>query len=439
MKFGLESEKFLFNLKHSKPSEGVFRFIDALTDLDPQSLRNITNEFVLNIVEIVSEASEDPIEVLNQYIGDYLMFHSITNRESVAVVGMGSLPVDYQPHMSPKWPYFVQNCILDKKMQNSYIMTKESPLTPAGNCAGIHIHTEIETLPEYLFSTRELQDKFNLGLMLTPMIAFASSPYFFGEHSASSMRGQRYFNGVYKDFPLNGGLPHVMESSEEVLKFFQFSAIHWIKAGVAVGLHEEELQRLIGKKGASWNPIRWNRTWNTIELRCIDSDRIDLDCSKFIWVTGAMKRTDLKGEALKCKPIETEAALDEKMVDEAFKVTGEWVTILPSHAIKDMFQRSIKSGLKDPLVKRYLMRLSEFARKGVDKDGVLLFDNLQNVLESGETTSEMLLQKFGNDEKIAKPHAINLINAAIDREKSILKNFRQYLPEASVHFKKFFK
>lgn len=49
MKFGLEIENFLFDLKHNRPSEGVFRFIDALSDLElygnSSSIQHVTNEF----------------------------------------------------------------------------------------------------------------------------------------------------------------------------------------------------------------------------------------------------------------------------------------------------------------------------------------------------------------------------------------------------------
>lgn len=441
MKFGLEVEKFLYDLKRNRPSEGVFRFIDALSDYDyePDALRQVTNEFVLNMVEIICDPSETPTDVLKQYILNYLMLNSIASRESVAMVSMGSLPMEYQPHMSPKWAYFVQNSILDKKIQTSWMMNKESPLTRAGNCAGIHVHAEIETLPEYLFSTRELMDKFNMGLMMTPLIAFSSSPYFFGEHEASSMRGQKYFNGVYKDFPLNGGLPHVMESSEEVLKFFKFSAEHWIHAGVQVGIPEEDLKKLTAKKGASWNPIRWNRAWNTIELRALDSDRIDYDCAKFIWVCGAMKRTDLKGEALKCIPLTGNAELSSEMIREAFRVENGKVCILPTHAIKDLFSRSIKDGLNDPFVVEYLKRLQEFARPGIDPESGAIFDILKSALNEKQSTSQVMIRNFGDSKTLDNNRAVNLVNYTITDEKEVLKRFINHFPDMVMQWSKLIK
>lgn len=435
MKFGLECEKFLFDLKKQRPSNGVFRFIDALIDYDPHSLRNITNEFVLNMVEIVTAASESPQNVLKNYVLDYLLFNSVAKREAVTMVGMGSLPVDYLPHMTPKWAYYVQNSILDGKLQSSWMMTKETPLTPAGNCAGIHIHTEVETPPEYLFSSRELQDKFNLSLMLTPMIAFASSPYFFGEHNANSMRGEKYYFDLYKNYPLNGGLPPVMTSSQEVLLYFKEATDFWVEKGISVGLPEEDLTHLIRKKGASWNPVRWNRTWNTIELRAFDSDRIDLDCAKFIWATSAMKRTDLKGEALQCVPLKGELSAD--LINQTFAVENGKVFILPTEAIRELFRRAITDGLRDDLVLSYLKRLGDFAQSTVEPEMLSLFTMLKQMLEKRESTSGELLEISGKSSEITETDALKLINTAIKCEQDILRKFTENFPDMSLQYSRF--
>lgn len=435
MKFGLECEKFLFDLRKQQPSTGVFRFIDALIDYDPHSLRNITNEFVLNMVEIVTAASDSPENVLKNYVLDYLLFNSVARRESVTMVGLGSLPVDYIPHMTPKWAYYVQNSVLEGKLQTSWMMTKDTPLTPAGNCAGIHVHTEIETPPEYLFSSRELQDKFNLSLMLTPLIAFASSPYFFGKHSAHSMRGKQYFNTLYGNHPLNGGLPPVMNSSQEVLLFFKQATDNWVKKGIAVGLPEEDLSHLIRKKGANWNPVRWNRTWNTVELRAFDSDRIDLDCAKYIWATAAMKRSDLKGEALQCVPLSGELSFD--LIRKSFRVEGGRVSILPTNAIRELFDRSILHGLRDDLVVAYLERLGEFSREGVESGMRNLFKILENKLSERRCTSDRLLEMTNGVSEIDESTALNLINASIKLEKDFLKKFTEYFPDMALQYSKF--
>lgn len=429
MKFGLEVEKFLFDIKKNRPSEGVFRFLDALTDFTPDHQKNITNEFVMNMVEIIMNPSTSQMEIMKDYISDYVMFNSIARRESVVMVGLGSLPMQFQPHMTPKWAYFVQNSILDKKIQGSWVMNADSPLTPAGNCAGIHVHAEIETFPEYLFSNRELVDKFNLGLMLTPMIAFASSPYFFGNHEGYSSRGIKYYNHVYKDFPLNGSLPHVMESSEEVLKYFQFSTEHWVKAGVNVGLPEEDLIKLVQTKGASWNPVRWNRKWNTIELRCMDSDRIDLDCAKFVWATTAFKRMDLKGENLKCDPL-PDQELTLTMIAKSFTVRDGLVSILPTSGIKEIFNRAMKDGLNDKYVLAYMWRLHDFVKDFVPADCKPVFSILEKVLETKESTSQKGLMQAESMNLIDREMGARLITTAIEDEKRILKDFYSLIKDS---------
>jgi hypothetical protein len=433
MKFGLEAEKFLFNTLENLPSNGVFRFLDALTDfkhyLGSDVASCITNEFVLNMVEINTHPSTSVPTVLKEYIFNYFLIQEIAYRENVTMVPLASLPMNYEPHMLPKWPYLVQNSILDQQKQHSWKMTPTSPLLAAGNCAGVHIHSEVQTPPEFLFTNRELQDKFNMGLMMTPMIAFASSPYFFGEHQAASMRGVKYYNEVYKKFPLNGGLPPVMESSENVLRFIQESIELWIERGTSVGFSEEDLARVTSKKGANWNPIRWNRAWNTIEIRCLESDRIDLDCSKFIWITNAMKRLDLKGEALKCRPQTSQKKLDKGMIEECFSISGGEVSILSTAGIYDLFSRAVSGGTKDPLVEAYLHRLADFSFEKMESDTRAVFNILKKVLASHETTSMRLLLKTDSKSKIDDKMAHDLVNYAIEEQKKVIKVMRGFVPD----------
>ena len=432
MKFGLESEKFLFDLKHNKPSEGALRYLEALSDLTPHTHSSgcITNEFVLNMVEVVTAPSSSPLEVIKDYLQSFESIKLITQREHVALVGLGSLPIKYQPHMIPKLKYFVQNSILDQRIEPSWIMDDSSPLTPAGNCAGIHIHSEIQTPVENLYSTRELQDKFNMGLMLTPMVAFSSSPFFFGQHEASSMRSHRYFNGVYRSFPLNGGLPPVMNSSMEVLQFTNMASQSWLSKGLSLGLPESELYQSVSEKGANWNPIRWNKAWNTIELRCLDSDRIDFDCAKFIWVTAAMKRLDTKGEGLICDPME-DKSLDHELIEKCFSVSDGKVLILNTIAIKELFQRATLVGIQDPFVSHYLERIAEFSKSHVVSEGKLFFELLADVLKNKNTTSENVLNVFGRHKSIGEEEAIKIIRMAIANDE---KQFRELTQLKSLSF-----
>ena len=427
MKFGLESEKFIFNLKNKQPSRGVFRFLDALSDF--QKNTNATNEFVLNMVEIGTTPSHSPMEVLKDYLFNYLMLKSVALREQVALVPMGSLPMEYLPHMTPKWAYMVQNSILAGRKQDSWMMDQKSPLKAAGNCAGMHVHVEVETPPEFLFSNRELQDKFNMGLMMSPLIAFGSSPYFFGVHEAMSMRGHRYYNGVYKNHPLNGGLPPVMESSIEVLDFVQDSIRKWVDRGIKLGFSREDLEKLTAKKGANWNPVRWNRQWNTIEIRCLESDSVDMDGSKFVWIAGAMGRLDLKSEALTCSQLKTTKKVDKAMLEDCFDVRGGRVSILPTEAIQQIFSRAIKYGTKDKLVETYLHRLAAFSQKGLDPEYRWAFKILKRALDTHQTTSEILVARAKNKKVITNLQAANLVSFAVQKQDKIIQAIQKHIPE----------
>lgn len=430
MKFGLEVEKFLFDLKKNCPSDGVLGFINALTDLElyreTDPVGHVTNEFVLNLIEFTTEPMTSPVEVIRKYLQNYVLLKSVAMRESVTIVPMGSLPLEYQPHMIPKWQYFVQNSILAGKIQNSWEMGPESALTAAGNCAGMHVHAEIETPLEYLFSNRELQDKFNLGIMLSPMIAFSSSPFFFGEHVANCMRGLRYYLGVYREFPNQGGLPPVMNSSSEVLSFFQNSEHEWLMKAKEIGLPFEDMRKLVRSRGASWNPVRWNKQWNTIELRCFDSDLTDLDAAKFIWVCGAYKRLEQKDYQLTLEPMADEE-LSMELIQQAFQINDGVVSILSNKAIQELFKRAIQVGLHDALVVSYLSRLAAFALEGVEASGMAFYERLLQQLEGRSCSADKILDRFPGYHQLSQSEAIAIINYSIENESKVINHFEQVL------------
>lgn len=433
MKFGLEAEKFLFNLQTKEPSDKIFSFLDGLTDIKGfgskhGSIPKITNEFVLNMVEFGTTPSESSLDVLRDYLFHYLLLEKVAIREEVGLVPLASLPMDYIPQMTSKWGYIVQNSILSNRKQTSWKMEADSPLRAAGNCAGVHVHAELETPPEFHFDSRELVDKFNLGLMLTPMIAFSSSPYFFGKHQAMSMRGLSYYFETYKDFPLNGGLPPVMKTSADVLRGFLEARQYWVDRGIGLGFQRKDLDRLT-YKGANWNPVRWNRTWNTIELRCLDSDSLELDCAKFIWIVGALQRADLKGEMLSCSPLRTSAKLDEKMISEVFEISGKEIAILPSHAIHDLFERSVIFGTKDPLVESYLFKLASFIRPALKPGELRIYSLLLRALEKHRSTADWVLSRTHGAPEIDQTLAQDIVAELIERQENMVDIIKTEIPD----------
>jgi hypothetical protein len=433
MKFGFESEKLLFDLKDDSIYYGVFGLVDALSDYvayhGEDIPKRVTNEFVLNMVEMNTLASTSQREVIEDYLRLHQIVSDVSLREKVVPLPMAAVPFQFTPNMVPKWAYYVQNSILSGKKLKDWALSPLSPMADAGNCAGLHAHFEIEAAPEFLCFSDELVDKHNMGLMLTPMTAFSASPYFYEEHSSASMRASRYYLGVYEKFPLNGNLPPVMSTSEEVLRYTLSGIENWIEAGIRIGFSLEEMRKITAKKGANWSMIRWNRTWNTIELRCLESDRVDYDIGKFTWVAGAMKRMDLQGEAL--KPVllrDAHARLDARMIEDAFGVSGNRVSILPTAAIHELTERAIKHGMRDKLVVRYLERLAEFARPGVDEDCLPVFDILKNALDQRHTTAEKMLAALGDAPKITREQVVPVIRDLLMQEQLVFHKLRAIFP-----------
>lgn len=429
MKFGFESEKLLLDLKNNSIYNGVFHLVDALSDFvsfHGESVpRQITNEFVLNMVEMNTIASPVQSEVIENYLLLHQIVSNVCLREHVVPLPLAAVPFHFTPVMSPKWAYYVQNCILSGKRLREWGLSARSPLADAGNCAGLHVHFEIETLPEFLAFSDELMHKHNLGLMLTPMVAFSASPYFYEEHSAYSMRAHRYYHKVYEKFPLNGGLAPMMRSSAEVLAYALAGMENWISQGVRVGFSREDLVPLTTRKSPNWSMLRWNRTWNTIELRCMESDRVDYDISKFTWVVGAMKRLDLRGEALEPECLSTDAELDSAMIDETFRTSGKSVSILSTSALHALTARAVQDGIQDELVERYLHRLAEFAQPGVDEDCQDIFQILKHVLDQGQTTADRILEATGHAPRIDLERCLPVLHQLLQEEKNALQGLRK--------------
>lgn len=420
MMFGLEAEKFLFTEKRNTTAENIFNLLEMLPQNEaqgPLERGEITSEFVLNMVEMNTAPSSSLMGVIADYYAKYCQFDEIASQQDVSLVPLGALPTGRIPSMTPKWGYFVQNSVLRGQQEGSWTLGEDSPLMDAGNCAGVHVHAEIDTPPQFLYSNDELKNKFNMGLMMTPMTAFSSSPYFYGMHEAHCMRGQKYFGEVYRNLPLQGALPPVMNSSQQVLTFVRDSLEDWLKRATNAGFERSEIEALTKVKGANWNPLRWNSRWNTIEVRCLDSDYFEMDAAKFLWIARAMTRLDLKGEALQCRVIPSERTLDQNMISEAFTVSGKEVSILPTHAINELFHRSIQFGLQDDLVESYLQRLAMFASAHLLDEERPLFEYLWDILNERKSTSDSILEKCSGRQRISDEQGQAVIRHTIREQK----------------------
>jgi hypothetical protein len=425
MLFGFESEKILFDTTRQRVFHGVHRLLDAVTDLGrEEDARRVEPEFVLNMIEIVSSASASLLDVAREYLRSYAIMEAIAARASVVMLPVGSYPLGFKPIMAPKWRYCVQNAILSGDRENGFTLTRGRGLFDASNCAGVHVHAEIQTLPEFNVFHRELADKHNLGVALAPLIALASSPYFRQRHRAHSMRARRYYRGVYRGFRAHGGLPPLFRSSSQVLRYYHRGMNRWIARGVALGLAPDLMRKLTDRHGAHWGMVRWSRRLNTIEMRCFDTDRVDLDLAKLALVAGAMRRLDPSAEGL------TVASRDDLPVEKAFSIENGAVVIPGEAALRRLVDTAIERGLRDDNVTIYLARLTEFAARGVWREEMFLMEPAVESIARRLTTSDRILAENNGEERIDRGRALETMQRLHADEVNALTALRPKLAAA---------
>jgi hypothetical protein len=281
----------------------------------------------------------------------------------------------------------------------------------------MHVHAELEGEPAGVLETNELMDKFNLALMLSPLVAISSAPYFFGIHRACNMRAASYFYQLYADFPLNGQLPPVMRSSAEVWDYSSRSLRQWAGEGWRIGYPFSQLNQLLANKGANWNPVRWNRRWNTIEMRFFDSDFQHLEEGKFALAMLALRRLSLDQEALTCQILPS-AAL-ELQIDQCFDVVAGKVMILDSANLSTLFHRATYQGLRDPLVVDYLSRLVSFAKRGACGQELGWLAIIETILSGAPSTSETILDITAEAAQISDAEGRKIVDWALKESRLI--------------------
>jgi gamma-glutamyl:cysteine ligase YbdK (ATP-grasp superfamily) len=434
MKFGLESEKFLIDLKNLNPSRRSSELLDSLKGVSDPAFDSsrVCHEFVHHMVEINTIASSNPIEVLTDYQSHLVKVIDHAKHLGLGLLPLASIPFGYSPQMLSLANYQLQNSILSNRFTEKLILDVDTPLLLAANCAGMHVHAEIQGPISDIMESSELIDKFNLGLMLSPLIACSSSPYFFNTHEAHSMRGLSYFERLYSNYPHNGKLPPLMHSTSEVIQFMERGEKAWFGAGWRVGHSLADVKRMFSTKGVQWNPVRWNKRWNTIELRFFDSDFLFQERGKFAIAVGAMNRLNTHQEGLSCEI--NQASDIETQVGESFTIKEGKIKLLNDRALALIFKRAIISGLHDPFVQFYLRRLVDFSIQGLPKNLMVDFSQIQKVIE-GEmmTTADILLSQTGAQSEISVKKGKKLVKFALDQyddEVDSFQNSRFHFPKA---------
>lgn len=445
MKFGFESEKIIYDLKDRKVSSTALRTLVALEDYKfiygDEDVNRLTGEFVHNMIEMSSRPTTSVFEVARDYLFSYELVREVAHRTQKRLLPIGSYPLSFTPTMVSKWQYYVQNAILSNNADVGWSLDPSHGLYAASNCAGVHIHAEIDTLPEHLSLSSELANKHNLAVALIPLAAFASSPYFDGHHEAVSMRTKKYYFGVYGKFPEFGGIPPIVEHSQDLLKHYLTSMQSWKAKGIALGLDPDEIHRLATKHGANWGMVRWNRKWNTVEMRCFDTDLVGMDVAKFTIASRALKRLDLQGEHLFTRILRKEHAFETplqpekldamlaELMPELFEVSGGEVGILPTPLMNRMIELALVEGLSHELVSEYVGRLLRFASKEFDRRERWLAQAVFDAYAKKESTAEWLLKLANRKKTLRKEDAELMIDELLKREDEQFEAIANRLPE----------
>ncbi len=437
MRFGFESEKILWDTAKKRVSNTALRTLQTLEDYriayGADEIGRVTGEFVQSMVEMNSNPSESVFELARDYLFSYELVREANSRANKKTLPMGSAPLPFEVLMVSKWQYFVQNAILSGDPEIGWTLEPKHGLYPAANCAGVHLHAEIETLPEHLNFSNELRDKFNLALSLAPFCAFASSPYFGGVHEAHSMRIRKYFFGVYGKFPEFGGVPPLANSSEEVLRYFLRSMNVWREKAISLGFDATEMSALAARGGANWGLVRYNRKWNTVEMRCFDTDLVGMDVGKLVVVSRAMKRTDVRGEALQTRILANpKGGLDSDsmaaMIEESFEVSANMVALPSTETLHHLIDVASIRGLHDDLVYRYLQKAFAFAGAIQDRKERWLAIDLERALHDRKTTSDRILEFTGHKKTLTREDAEGLVEMLLPLEDEQFDRVAKRLP-----------
>jgi gamma-glutamyl:cysteine ligase YbdK (ATP-grasp superfamily) len=444
MKFGLESEKMIYDLKEKKISHSAQRMLQGLEDYKviygDSDVNRVTGEFVHSMIEMASSPTADVFGVVRDYLISYGLVREVAERTGKRLLPVGSYPLSFQPTMVSKWEYYVKNAILSNNSEVGWELAPGHGLFAAANCAGVHVHAELETQPQFHPFSNEIIDKHNLAVALIPLCAFSSSPYFEGVHEAKSMRAYRYFFGIYEKFATGAGIPPMFSSSLSLLRYYLQTSRTWVSRGESLGFDPSDLQKLTVRNGANWGMVRWNYKWNTIEMRCFDTDLVGMDLAKFTLASRALKRADLKGEHLHARillgenadlpsdPIKQDALI-KTLLPEIFEVTGSEVTVLPTVLMHRLIYLSVTEGLSHPLVYEYIGKIIRFASYELDWKEKWVANVLTKAYFDCESTSDWILKFTHRKKNLRREDVDQLILELLKKEDAQFEILSSALPK----------
>lgn len=443
MKFGMESEKLLWDTRTRSIAHSANRILASLDDYKvvygDAPVDRVTGEFVLNMIEIASSPSEDLLDVVRDYLFSYELIRDVAARGGVVPLPLAASPVSFDPIMVAKWRYFVQNAALTRDPNVGWLLRPQHKLFDAANCAGVHIHIDVATPAEFVAFDPDFARMHNVAAMLAPLVALGSSPYFRGVHEASSMRALRYYFGVYAECPELGGMPPVSDDPVDLVRYYYDGLRSFRRRGRDVGIDANDMDRLTERAGTHWGMVRWNRRWNTIELRCLDTDFVDLNLAKLATVAGVVRRaasdwTVRVGPAGRGAPAARDvwdASADpllEDLLTSFVDRPHKTLNVLPQPMLHRLIWLAITDGLTHPLVYAYLLRIVKFAHVGLRPHELRLLQPLLEVLKSRRSTAEAVLERTGHAARIDEATSTGIVEHAIEEEQRRYSKIRGVLP-----------
>ncbi len=234
---------------------------------------------------------------------------------------------------------------------------------------GTHLHVDHKD---------DIVSQYNLLLSMDPVFVLMSSSSFLrGNNSANCGRVNLFRNTLFR------GSPHLSQlldyiSAEEELDVLEKSRSDFFLRRLEP---TEENRRIFGSYNNGSSPLR--RTNRTIEIRCADSNIPSLALAMAALYKGVQERVFEVGSLeVLISPLDSEWQMTTTEI------------ILPSHrTLKVMEAEGIESGVRSPLVRRYLAYLVTVAEEGLPSDEAKYLQPFKEILEHQRNVADLICAK----------------------------------------------
>lgn len=246
--------------------------------------------------------------------------------------------------------------------------------------SGIHIHLSqhpsIVYPQEHQYNILHALDPITYGITSTSPINSQ------GVNGRSSQRIHTVRFFVFEDFPLSGQLLDYISDVDELERRDQEGYKKALDSYLRNGGDRESFT--LTPSGFCFAPIKKrdeigpNGTW---ELKTFETAPLDIGAAGLALAKGFYDRAVQSGAEV---VVSTE--------DDHYQF-GNQVIILPSHqTLKAMERASIDKGIEDPLVRRYLSAVVEYARQGLSDSDRNYLTPVYTMIETGENPARTIMK-----------------------------------------------